>query len=823
MADDDFDWGTLREPAPPTEAAPAPTVAPREPIPPSQYGAGHGAPSSVRTDPWKSDDPWLELREPPTSDAPPTFSQRTSLGKLPINQAAQNIENVPAWKRYPWLASKAAANTIPMSTDIAAGLNAIAPEWTGLRAPGETIGERFKTARGTHEAYNAASLRDYPGTTIGGTVAGLGLLPLGGPANKLAQSSLKMAPWLGNTGAQAVGLGTVGGVYGGLSGYGSGGDSGGDISSRLRSAGIGTGIGTLAGAATPAISRYIVEPATSAASDYAGRLGLGKYLGMPDRAEEMFRTGIESSQKYPGYGMTPKQFAEGYFGGENVLPIDLGSQTMARDIKTAITASPEAEAQLKSVLNMRKATQQQGLWDFASNLLGHDLSDDYASTLKAKISSINNPAYEGVSKITASRGGVYTPELEKYLNDSSVSKQIPKAIAHVNDQYLRGELPGYQPGQIPLSPFAVKNKSTGAWEVVTNPVSGQKEPPPFEFWNQLKKEVGSSAEGMKPTPLGGGDKEGYRMASGAEAALRNELIKAVPEYGPVVKGAKDLLGEEEALQFGPKFLSQTRMLDINDSIAKIQKMTPAQLEYAQHTYLAQRMKAYMDMASNRDIGIQAGSTSPTMKGKDVSILGQQNADALEAKLLRDAMMNRPLKNLGGSDTMLKKSGIEKMAAEHGTGAVKGAVSGMGLYYFHNSGEEFSWPGLIKAGILGGLTGGALSRMTSVGQRTALEFANKITSNDPATMQQAIRYAVNHPGALTALRQAHAAATMFAVKGPKMFQDYQEVNKRAAGGRISDQLVREAGRACKALGGETKPLMDMHDSDIVNALRLAKGS
>lgn len=45
-------------------------------------------------------------------------------------------------------------------------------------------------------------------------------------------------------------------------------------------------------------------------------------------------------------------------------------------------------------------------------------------------------------------------------------------------------------------------------------------------------------------------------------------------------------------------------------------------------------------------------------------------------------------------------------------------------------------------------------------------------------------------------------------------------ERASGGRVN--LVAEAERACKRLGGETRGLMAMRDEDVVNALRLARG-
>lgn len=105
--------------------------------------------------------------------------------------------------------------------------------------------------------------------------------------------------------------------------------------------------------------------------------------------------------------------------------------------------------------------------------------------------------------------------------------------------------------------------------------------------------------------------------------------------------------------------------------------------------------------------------------------------------------------------------------------------------------------------------------TAIGGHAAKKLGERSTRKNVENLEDLVlgQYAPNRGGATVSGESvSDIMARLGAIYGRTQYKN---------GGRIK-ALEREADRACKALGGELKPIMNMPDDAVVNALRIAKG-
>lgn len=731
-----------------------------------------------------------------------------------IDAEAKKLEEIPAALRYPMLGVAGAVKAIPGSTDaraaLAAGLTYLGATPPDVKTTGP-FSERFASAKRKQEDFDNAAARSYPVSTYGGQIAGALGLPLARAAGRVASV---VEPLVGAGVGSVAGLGTVGALYGGASGLG----EGYSLNERISNAERGAIIGGVGGVAIPS--------AVAAVGAVGSKLADFLALRSPaSEASSKLASGMQSARIFGG-GMSPAEADAGLVAGQPVLPIDLGGAAIRQAAKTASHASPEAKGILLEALQKRAAEQQGRVYDFLSGLVGKRLDDpNVVQSIQTAAKSVNTPAYR--TAMTKGASGVWNNTLDRISNHPWIKQAIPQAIEEANANAIAEGLPPIK------NPFVVDKAGNLTLRLDAN---GQPMRPSLEFWDIVKKNIDGRMRAAEATPTSRGDPNTVRIGKSIVGALTKELDKAVPEYAAARAGAGRYLGEENAYRFGSKFLSSKKAADINAGIARIRTFTPEELEYAQHSYMAERAQKFMNAPKNRDVGKMM--SDPAQKAKDVAILGQQKADQLEAYLLRESMMQRSLSSLGGSDSVPNAiAAFEHLAGRPGSGFLTGAGAGAAEAAWEGSGKKDGLDpvSFAKRVFIGAMVGGLTGRRLAKSRASAVELADRLVSEDPAVWQEALQQIARTPRWLLALRRAEAALPAVAssvrelppasepLALPPPVGDRQ---RRATGGRATSRkataqsLIAAVERAKKSIQSQTEAILAQPDEHVVKALAVA---
>lgn len=729
-----------------------------------------------------TDEEFLQLGAP-TGQNTLTENEFLQAGKEAPPKALEKLEEYPAYVKYPLLAARGVARAVPGSADV------------GSLITSAIKGVPFAEERALQTEIERGAERAYPITTYGSELAGAMALPLAKPASAVARVA---EPLVGGAASRALGMGAVGAGYGALSGA----TSEGDIGERWQKAKEQALIGGVGGAAIPA-AIDVLGMGTKKAIDLARKVA-GK-----STAEDTFKRAMEASRGVSEGRLTPSQVAEAEAAGQPVLPIDIGGAPLKREAKTALQSSMEARDILLGSLQERAKGQQQRLYDFAERLTGKNLSDpDVIKGIKDAARVVNTPAYK--QAFVAGEAGVWSPKLETLSNHPWVKEVIPNAIDEVNSSRMAQNLP-------PISNPFIKDK---AGNIVLKPG----EQPPLELWDAIKKNIDGKVKGAEATPTSRGDPNVVRIGSLVTKNLTSELDRIHPEYGAARSGAARYLGEESAHRFGQKFAVTSKADAVNQGLKAISKFTPEELEYAQHGYMAERIQKFMTPGEQRDISkIGRGAAQ---KRKDVAVLGRDKADQLEAFLTREELMNKSLTAMGGSDTAANFIAKARNFAEHHGGVLVGGVGGA-WEGFREAG--MSPTEIAKSAAKGMIAGFLAERALKIGEKSAVDLATKLVSEDPAVRDEAIKLISASPKAMVALRRADAAMTAMVAKSRELTPPKPKENSTesyATGGAVkmtSAKLLLMAERSKKKIQSHTKPLLNQPDESVVHALKVANGN
>jgi len=730
-----------------------------------------------------TDEEFLSLASPKKDMSEEEF---LAAGKPTPPKSLEALEKYPAAVKYPLLAARGVARAVPGSADVGALL------MSTLK------GTPFAEERAKQAEIERGAEQEYPVTTYGGELAGALALPLARPAGAVARAA---EPLVGGATSRALGMGTVGAGYGAASGI----TGEGDIGERFQRAKEEALIGGVGGAAIPAVVDLLgmgVKKAADIARKAAGK----------STAQETFERAMEASKGVSEARLTPAQVTEAEAAGQPVLPIDIGGAPLKREAKTALQSSMEARDILLGTLQERAKGQQGRLYDFAEKLTGKNLSDpDVIKGIKDASRVVTTPAYETAFKL--GEGGVWTPRLESLSKHPWIKDAIPNAIEEVNASRIAK-------GQPEISNPFVKDK---AGNMVLKP--GEK--PSLELWDAIKKNIDGKIRAAEPTAMARGEPNIVRIGQSVTGSLTKELDTAIPEYGKARAGAARYLGEESSFRFGQKFAGATKADVINQGIKALGKFTPEELEHAQHSYMMERIQKFMTPDKQRDISrIGRGASQ---KKKDVAILGPDKADQLEAFLTREEIMNKSLTALGGSDTAANFIAKAKSFTEHHGGVLLGGIGGAWEGYREAGMDPIA---IAKSAGTGMLAGFLAAKSVRLGEKSAVDLANKLVSDDPTVRDEAIRLISTNPKAMEAVRKADTAMTALAVKSKELIpqkpkdEELRPAGKAAAyatGGRVAmtaDTLMRMVERSRKRIQDGTKQILETPDEHVVQALKVA---
>jgi hypothetical protein len=234
--------------------------------------------------------------------------------------------------------------------------------------------------------------------------------------------------------------------------------------------------------------------------------------------------------------------------------------------------------------------------------------------------------------------------------------------------------------------------------------------------------------------------------------------------------------------------------------------------------MAERLQKYLNRPPNQDISKMF--SSPVMKDKDVAVLGKDAADKLEAFILREGLMHNATSALGGSDTAPKLMAAAKFASAHGLGVIGGAGAGA----YEGATEHGATPASVAKSIAAGAALGWMAqRGLNLADKTAVEIAKKLVSNDPQAVQEAINSISANPHTLKALRGAYGAS-LAPLAARKSIEQQRE--QRASGGRVYpakplNRLEKAARRAHLDIAKELEPVMAYDDDVVAQALETAR--
>jgi hypothetical protein len=368
--------------------------------------------------------------------------------------------------------------------------------------PNDAAMAAYKKAVEDARKLYAQSKQQYPGTTLGGEVAGGAAVPLpGGPLTSA-----------GRTVASRVGSGIMqGSIAGGLSGAGS---AEGDISQRVGPALIGAGGGAAVGAG--------VAGAGPTIANYIGRSVMDMAAPAKRAMTKVAQLARQAAHTPPNTRIMPDPVT-GQLPANTMIGDILGEPGRVA-ARAAKNIDPNAGAVLQEPLERRAAGQLQRVVDWLEGKFG-PLGDNEMARLavNAEKAQVTTPMYQGVMQQFSS--GVVSPRLVQLLQGHQrLNAAGEKALKEVGDR--------------------------ASVEMRVSPGVDS-----LEFWDATKKIIDHQITAAKATPGGAGDVQ-------ALTQLKNVLVNELDnltggQQGPYAqaRAASEMyFGVDRAITDGQRFI-----------------------------------------------------------------------------------------------------------------------------------------------------------------------------------------------------------------------------------------------------------------------------
>lgn len=483
--------------------------------------------------------------------------------------------------------------------------------------PSDVTAQAFNNAVAEARRTLEEAKKHYPGTVLGGEVAGGAIVPLpGGPLTGAGRSV-----------AARVGSGALqGSIAGGITGAGS---AEGDISQRAGPAAIGAGVGGVVGGGVGAVGPAI--------ANYIGRAIYGLAAPQRQAQAQLARTATQAVG-------TPERVLRHQMTPDTVVADVLGEpgRVLARGVKNI---DPAAASVLQEPLERRAAGQYRRLLDFLESKFG-PLGDNEMAKLavRAEQAQVTTPMYQGVMQ------------------------QFPSGVMPVRLVNLIDQHP------------TLRSAAEDALRIVQENAAVQRRPVPgvdsLEFWDQVKRNIQGKID-FSVTQPGTATSGEQRSLKELQRVIINELdnVTGGPQ-GPYAKARAmseayfDIGG---AIKEGQRFI-KSNQFTTEQAVNAMRGMSPDAQEAFRKAAVSQMLDKMSNVNDSHNLwkGIYS---NPANKAKmEFLFNGDQRAlNQFEAMHHVERLQERLREAVRGNSTTAQQ------LAALGTIGVGGSGAGYGIY------------------------------------------------------------------------------------------------------------------------------------------------
>lgn len=528
---------------------------------------------------------------------------------------------------------------------------------------------------------------------------------------------------LGQLGQRAAGAGVGGATLGGISGLGEG-----TGIERLKGAATGATVGgVLGGLSVPAVEGAIgagktiygkiVDPLVQTA-----RGGINPTLAAEEAAARSLATGRRMTAE------GPSEFEYLLSKGEPVMIGDVGGEPTKALARSAANVSPEARETLTEATRDRFLTQSGRVAKEVETLFPDSV--DYTKTIEGlheAARKANKPAYERAYAQGSS--GIFNETLYELSQAPVVQSAMRNAERRAKNQPSYGTT---KEGEI-IDPFTFKNGELRAKEGMKATDAN------LAYWDIVKRNLDSRIESLTNK----GQFSEARDIKGIRSQLIETLEDLVPSYKAARGTAAKFYNAEDAFEAGINLSRAKSSREISELFDGWKNFNPAEKELFARGYASNLLEKVRASKDNTSIINQSFmGTSPQDRAKNLMALGRERANALEARLRIEQMMDAMRPAVSGGSTTARQ------IAEYGLAS--GAGAGIGSF------QDATSPGAV-AGIL--LKAGK-GRIDS---KVAEEVAKILTSRDPKLLQKLTEMASKDPKVVQSLRVLQNETPLFPSK------------------------------------------------------------
>ena len=655
------------------------------------------------------------------------------------------------------------------------GLGRVVPFMGDAAALGDYLtggSQSFQEAKDKQEAMDAVDDTDRPVTSIGSQLVGGLALPGGG--------ALRTGSLITRIGKGAA----IGAGYGAL--YGAG--QGTDMDERAGHAISGGIVGGIAGGAVPAVTA-----AAGTAASGARRLA-EPYLGARNpeaSAMGRVRDAIGRDAANGAERLDPADFARAQAEGQAPMVVDTGGESTRALLRSSANTNPESREQAASTMadRFRSQSERTGqLFDdlSATGLNPEELQQRLRDAARRENASRYDRAYQEANALVE-RGdlvrnrigsggpndGFWTPELDRLSQSDLVRDAIQRSMStSTNEAAVQG-------GRAVRSPSPFEEAADGSLRLAQPGPDGQRVLPRLEFWDQVQRNLRDVYDAASRS----GDNNLERQASTIRRQLTDHLDTIVPSYHEARAGAARFFGADDALEAGQNFFRVNGRQDFSEAQRALAQMSPAERQLFREGFLADASHAARGTADNSNITGRAWLNSPRGRQKLGLALGTNDANTIDAYMLRERIMDRARTALGNSTTARQLAELG-MAGGVGTG-IQGLLTG--------DWNPLNGPGAI-AGAAARFGHGRLMR--GIDQRVSREVMQILTSQDPAVLNRVIQQSQAPQALVAALRQIESGLSRSGSGAAARVRNDQDthndidIDGHAAGGSVHHDFANE---------------------------------
>lgn len=509
--------------------------------------------------------------------------------------------------------------------------------------------------------------------------------------------------------ARAANAAATGATYGALYGAGTGEGAVGRATGAL----TGGVLGGLFGAAVPAVVSG-VKGVAGALNDSMGNVA-GMVRGALDPEKEAARVVANALGKDAPIGTNIPAMAQdvmetGQRRGQPIILGDVGGERTRATARSAANTSPEARAALESVAYGRAGEAQgQRINQFVNDLMGGNTNADARRQALQAAAAAQNKARYGRAYAEGD-AGVWSPNLEGRFDSDAFRRAVTDATR------IGADVAGASGERAVRNPFIFDEAGRATLRVEPD---GSRELPNLRFWDKVKQ----SLDGQIDTAKRGGDKGEVARLTQLKNAFVADLDAMVPSYAKARKGAAAFFGAEDALEAGQNFVGMK--FGAPETRRALAKMSPAERQLFAEGYASRMVDTIKTIGDNRNVAINALFNSPAAREKVQIAMGKQRADALEAYMRTENIMDMFKRAVTGNSTTARQ------LIEAGLASTAPAAIGAGASSLATGSTDY-----VTLGV--GAIVGALTRRGAgaINERVARKVGEMLASTDPQVVRKA---------------------------------------------------------------------------------------